>query len=235
MRFDKTYFDIPVKESKEDFVSIKDIFTSEKMPVFFSKNKTGDKRKIYAVRSGLTKPLINVVKELNKQGLTLRFEYAYRTATGQKRVYLEMLRRTVKQYPKIDRETQLRIAGIYAAWNLATAAHVGGAAIDVLPVDINGKDIDMGAEYLESSSKTTTNSKLISKFARKNRRILLRVMKKYGFANYPYEYWHFCMGDKIATRVQNKKFAIYGPVIYQGINKPIKFLSEQEQQERFVK
>jgi D-alanyl-D-alanine dipeptidase len=234
MRFDKTYLDIPVKESKEKLVSINDLFKKEKLTVFFSKDKRGDKIKIYVIREGLTKPLINVVKELNKLGLTLRFEYAYRTVEGQKKIYLEMIKRIENEYPKADRDTQLRIAGIYAAWNLATAAHVGGAALDVMLVDIKGRDIDMGAKYLESSTKTTTNSKQISKIAMKNRRILLKVTKKYGFANYPFEFWHFSQGDKIAARIQNKKFAIYGPVVYKKPNVPISFLSKEDQEKRFI-
>lgn len=233
MRFDKTYFDIPVVENKELLVSIKSVISKNKLKVYFSKDKTGDKNKIYVVRKGLIEPLLIVINKLNEKGLTLRFEYAYRTLAGQKNMYMEFVKRIEKERPDLDRETQLSIAGIYGAWNFATAAHVGGAAVDITLVDMNGDDIDMGVRYLESGPKTTTKSKQISKLAQKNRQLLCKIMETSGFANYPFEYWHFSMGDKVAAKIQGKKFAIYGPVDFNPIDQSVRYLSNEEQQERF--
>lgn len=234
MQFDKTYFDVPVRENKELLVSVKSVISKNKLKVYFSKDKTGDKNKIYVVRKGLIEPLLKVINKLNEKELTLRFEYAYRTLVGQKKMYMEFVKRIQKEHPDLDREAQLSIAGIYGAWNFATAAHVGGAAVDITLVDMNGKDIDMGVRYLENGPKTTTKSKQISKFAQKNRQLLCKTMEASGFANYPFEYWHFSMGDKVAAKIQGKKFAIYGPVEYKPRNRSIRFLSEKEQKRRFI-
>lgn len=233
MEFDEGYFDMPLIECGENLVSIKDTFRNEGIKVYFSRHKAGDQRKIYWVRKGLIEPLLSAARELAEKGFYLRFEFAYRTTEGQKRMYRVSVRRTVKKFPEFDRETQLKIAGIYSAWNFATSAHVGGAAVDVKLVSFNGEDVDMGAKYWDTSSNITSNSHEMPTVAVQNRRILLSAMEKSGFANYPFEYWHFSMGDRIAAHIQRKQYAIYGPVDFNPIDQSIRFLSDEEQQKRF--
>lgn len=234
MSFDETYFDIPVRECGDSFISLKELFKKAKITVFFSQNTVGDRKKIFAVRSGLAEPLLNAVRTLQEQNLTLRFEYAYRSVDGQRRIFQKMFNRIVDQYPDLDRESQLRTAGVYAAWNLATAAHVGGAAVDVSLVTMENQEIDLGAHYLDTGPKTTTDTTLISQEAQENRAILTNAMKNAGFANYPYEFWHFSLGDKIAAKIQNKEYAIYGPVIFTSTTQPVKYIPESEQIARFI-
>ncbi|MFA7216639.1 MAG: M15 family metallopeptidase [Candidatus Paceibacterota bacterium] len=45
-----------------------------------------------------------------------------------------------------------------------------------------------------------------------NRKVLLDVMKKNGFVNYPGEWWHYSFGDRMWAAYLRKKVCHYGPV-----------------------
>lgn len=55
-----------------------------------------------------------------------------------------------------------------------------------------------------------TDSQLANNTAKKNRKLLLDVMKAQGFVNYPTEWWHFSYGDRYWAYHQQAPCAIYG-------------------------
>jgi len=214
VKFDKTYTPVPIVESGEKLVDIEEILSSQSQVIFNqSLTSTGQKR-IFVLRQALIKPLLSVAKEFNSLGYKLRFEYVYRRLEDQRRMYEQSVADTIKQYPSLSKEKIIEIAGILVASTPDTAAHVSGAAVDVTLLTLDNQVVNLGAEYLQSGDKSATNCLDISDEAKKNRQLLCSVMDKYDFANYPYEFWHFCQGDKIEAKVHGKDHAIYGPLIF---------------------
>lgn len=215
VEFDKTYFSIPIKESNEKLVDVEEVFNQKGIKAVFNNEltATGSKR-LFLLREGLINPLLSASEEINKFSLLFRFEYMYRRLEDQEAAFTRSVKTFIKKYPELDKESILEIAGVFVASTPNTAAHVSGAAMDLTLVDTELKPIDMGVPYIHPGPESATNFEGISEEARRNRSILFNIMTENGFANYPYEYWHFSMGDKIAAKIQDKTFAIYGPVIY---------------------
>jgi len=76
--------------------------------------------------------------------------------------------------------------------------HRRGGAFDLTIVDRSGTELFMGTDHDDLTEKAVTDffeSKkqlsVLEKEAKKNRRLLKRVMKKGGFKNYPAEWWHW--------------------------------------------
>ncbi len=79
--------------------------------------------------------------------------------------------------------------------------HRTGGAIDLTIVDADGKELYMGTDhddmtetaaldYYETKKKLSPSDAM----AKKNRRLLKRVMLKAGFTIYPPEWWHWMYG-----------------------------------------
>lgn len=215
IEFDKTYFKIPIKESYEKLVDVQKIIHKNRIKAIFNENPTATgKKRLFFLRESLVNPLLSAMHALENYNLFIRFEYMYRYLGDQKAAYERSVKTVRLKYPSLDKELILQIAGVFVASTPDTAAHVSGAALDVTLVDANLKPIDMGVPYIHLGPESATYYRDISRRAKKNRNILCQVMERNGFANYPYEYWHFSMGDKIAAKIQKKEFAIYGPIIY---------------------
>ncbi|WP_116789048.1 M15 family metallopeptidase [Flavobacterium psychrotrophum] len=69
--------------------------------------------------------------------------------------------------------------------------HNRGRAIDISLADADGNLLDMGGAFDDFSEVSHPDYKDISRKARKNRRLLAKIMTKAGFSIYPYEWWHF--------------------------------------------
>jgi len=102
----------------------------------------------------------------------------------------------------------------------APAPHSAGGAIDLTLKCIDSPDIlTMGTIFDDFTEKSYTdyyeikkNKSVLSKqekVALENRRILYWAMKKGGFENYPYEWWHFSWGDQMWAVLSGAKEAFY--------------------------
>jgi D-alanyl-D-alanine dipeptidase len=217
--FDKTYFNIPIRECHEHLVNFENIAAMQDVEVIFNAISTSTgQQKLFMLREGLIGPVLSAIKDFNKLNLIPKIEYMYRRLEDQKAQYERSVRTWKDKLPNANNEDVLKIAGIFVASTPSTAGHLSGAAIDITLVDKNLKPIDMGVPYIYPGPESATRYPKISMEAKRNREILLDIMEQHGFANYPYEYWHFCMGDKISSRVQGKRFAKYGPVVYDSTN-----------------
>jgi len=110
---------------------------------------------------------------------------------------------------------------------LEVAPHTTGGAVDLTLNDESGNAHDLGtkfnAEPLETENATFTIATNISDEARKNRQLLMSVMSKAGFVNYPTEWWHWSYGDKYWAFQTRQPFAIYD-----SINSEINTLKSKE-------
>lgn len=100
---------------------------------------------------------------------------------------------------------------------LLPAPHNTGAAIDLTIVDENNDELPMGTVFDEFSSKSFTDNfkegrNYEDRIFHKNRMLLVEIMSKVGFVNYPQEWWHFSYGDQFWAAETNAECAIYGSV-----------------------
>ena len=97
-----------------------------------------------------------------------------------------------------------------AVINCNTTSFFFWGAVDISLCDQNGQDYDMGTGYLEVSSKIITDAKGLTQEQKKNRALLKKTMENEGFKNYPYEWWHFCYGDRMWAAYSGYKECFYG-------------------------
>lgn len=140
-------------------------------------------------------------------GFKLVIDSAYRSPSVQQKSYDAIYKKLTIKYPewgikKIEKEMDNRVSPV------DIAPHCTGGAIDLTIKDSSNLTLNMGTKLDEYNKKTFTESNEISKEERKNRNILIEVMTKSGFANFPAEWWHWSYGDR-EWAYQNKTFAIY--------------------------
>jgi len=93
----------------------------------------------------------------------------------------------------------------YVANPAKYAPHVTGAAVDVSLVQrVPGPDgrerwgvCDVGNNAFEYNERAATAYPNLSEEQRRNRAMLQTVMEQAGFTNYPLEFWHYSMGDRL--------------------------------------
>jgi len=77
-------------------------------------------------------------------------------------------------------------------------SHRRGGSFDLTVINKKGEELYMGTDHDDLTEKAATDYfekkpqlNLLEKEAKKNRRLLKKVMKKAGFYNYPAEWWHW--------------------------------------------
>jgi D-alanyl-D-alanine dipeptidase len=92
-------------------------------------------------------------------------------------------------YPDVDK------ADLFEEEYIATrSGHSKGSTVDVTLIDGNtGKPLDMGSDYDFFGRQSWVDYENITEFQKKNRKLLQAVMLKFGFKNYPREWWHFTL------------------------------------------
>jgi zinc D-Ala-D-Ala dipeptidase len=118
--------------------------------------------------------LKKVQAELNKKELGLKIFDAYRPYSV-----------TVLFYEKI-KDTD------YVASPWQGSRHNRGCAVDVSIIDLKtGKELEMPTKIDNFTLKAHPYYQDISDTVKSNRALLFNVMKKYGFSQFPTEWWHF--------------------------------------------
>lgn len=209
LEFDKYLLQVPVEECGEDFCSLVDLASEKVVQLAFD----SDKNKLFYLRKGVAFAVLDAAAILEKQGHILKVEYAYRSLSQQKTMFLERVEETKKKYPGLSEQEALQISNIYTAGIPILGAHTAGAAVDVTLLRATDQQpIDMGCPYLHGGPESGTSYPNISEEAKGYRKLLVSVMENCGLVNYPFEYWHFSKGDVCAAHVKKQLFAIYAPV-----------------------
>jgi zinc D-Ala-D-Ala dipeptidase len=69
--------------------------------------------------------------------------------------------------------------------------HTRGTAVDLTLVDSNGEELEMPTLFDDFSEKAHSDCMDVSDAALHHRQILKEAMEKYGFQQFPFEWWHF--------------------------------------------
>ena len=137
------------------------------------------------------------------------------------RLFCEHFTRTEQRGPGHPRCCRLRArtgvpervadeAAKYVAPPWITPPHSTGGALDVVLLDRDGVELDMGCELNEQCPQMMTRAESLPPIARANRQLLLSSMEAVGFVNYSHEWWHYSYGDRYWAFRTDAPAAIYG-------------------------
>ena len=120
---------------------------------------------------------------------------------------------------------------------------MSGSAIDISVLDrTTHEELDRGAMYLEMSELTPMASPFVEPAARAMRQEIAALMRRHGFVEYPYEFWHFSGGDPYAEYLlKSGKPGRYGAVDWDAsanrvtsITNPLEPLNSAEEIKRLI-
>lgn len=183
------------------FVYINDIDESIKIDLRYSttNNFTGHiiegyKSNMAIISYAAAKSLVQVQNDLKKKNLSLKIFDAYRPQMSVNYFvkWSNNLADTINKslyYPKI-KKPQLFPMGYIAE----RSGHSRGSTVDLTIIDNKtNKELDMGTLYDFFGPESSTDFSNITDNQMSNRLLLLKVMTKNGFKNYPMEWWHYTL------------------------------------------
>ncbi|MBT5246646.1 MAG: M15 family metallopeptidase [Flavobacteriaceae bacterium] len=183
------------------FVYINDIDESIKIDLRYStkNNFTGHiiegyKSNMAIISYDAAKFLVQVQNDLKKKNLSLKIFDAYRPQMSVNYFikWSNDLADTINKslyYPKI-KKAQLFPMGYIAE----RSGHSRGSTVDLTIIDNKtNKELDMGTIYDFFGPESSTDFSNITDKQMSNRLLLLKVMTKNNFKNYPMEWWHYTL------------------------------------------
>jgi D-alanyl-D-alanine dipeptidase len=100
-------------------------------------------------------------------------------------------------------------AAKYVAPPWITPPHSTGGAIDLVLIDDDGRELDMGCPLNEHCAAMMTRADGLSSDASANRQVLVEAMTSAGFVNYDHEWWHYSFGDRYWAYATKTPSALY--------------------------
>ncbi|MGN0033159.1 MAG: M15 family metallopeptidase [Candidatus Limimorpha sp.] len=170
-------------------------------------------KKIFLNKQTLEEPTLIRKKVLNKiirvanslpNGVNIK---VYKTFTSKQTLnesFQIIVNRIMEENPTIGRHEAMRMAKYQSndpSKNMG--GHETGAALDIAFCDNSGNDFDYGSRIFDRSTPSYKN--VLTKEQRKNRRYLVKKMKRQGFVNFPAQWWHFSYGDRMWAAYKGKR------------------------------
>jgi D-alanyl-D-alanine dipeptidase len=196
--------------------------------------------RLYYLRDGQIPGFIGAAAEMNERGWVMRVEDGYRTPEMQK-----YLGRTPQVFDAVLNSVMWELGGqrpapefMFRRCSALVASvpkfgtHMSGSAIDISVVllDDPQSEVDRGAPYLEMSALTPMGSPFVSDAARRNRRDITALMRRHGFVDYPWEFWHYSSGDAYEQVLRHTgRPAVYGAVHWDAEKNNVTPLPQPEQ------
>jgi len=210
---EKEIIKIPIKDNGEKLVYVKEFCPQIiiNLALYIKKENKKSCKEATFVREGVAKRLVVAQNNLPK-GYRLMLRCGYRTLSLQKKMYNKRYDKLKKENPQLSKEKLKDETSKFIAPIDIVPPHSTGGAIDISIIGPNRKELNMGTKIGTFTEETYTNSSKISKIAKKNRKMLISVMTKAGFVNYPTEWWHWSYGDRDWAAVLKKKYSIYGGI-----------------------
>jgi len=139
-------------------------------------------------------------------GVNLLILQTYRSKSKMNEQWQKTINEIAMQNPEMGRYEILKLAKFQTDDPKdSIGGHVTGGAVDVALCDDNGVMFDYGTQFHERSNATSTKNNNITKQQAKNRKKLVKIMKKQGFINFPAEWWHFSYGDRSWAAYKGKR------------------------------
>ena len=201
---------IPVHESNEPFVDLAEDFHE----LVFDLERIHVQKESKSISYGRKEigHMLMKAQALLPSGTKLLIKECYRPMAVQKKSWDGYTNYLKNKFPSwSEQEIYNECSKLNAP--LDVAPHTTGGAVDLTLIDEHGQWLEMGTEFnaspLQTADATYTSAKNISEQARTNRKLLISVMTKVGFVNYPTEWWHWSYGDKYWALMTNTSPAIY--------------------------
>ena len=164
---------------------------------FVGKRVNGYNAELLILTKQATNSLKKVQKELLKDSLSLKVFDAYRPqrAVNHFVKWARDLGDTLTKqqfYPK-EKKKNLFKKGYISSHS----RHSSGSTLDLTIIDLRTcKELDMGTSYDYFGKESWTFFDGIIEQQKANRMKLKTVMNKYGFRNYPKEWWHYTLRNE---------------------------------------
>lgn len=161
--------------SHKGLVNIKKVNPKIRLDLRYATKKNIAKRKLYSkplcfFKKEVAEKLSLIQKELKKDGLTLIIWDGYRPFRIQKLLW--------QAFPN-------------PKYNTKVSSHNKGIAVDLTLGDKKGKPVSMPTDFDVFEEKAHHDYKNLSARCIKNREKLKRIMRKYGFESFKFEWWHY--------------------------------------------
>ena len=231
----------PVAECGEPLVSLQQAAQAAEVVVQFSERPHAlGLPRLHLLRDGQIPAFVAAAAEMNERGWVMRVEDAYRTPQMQKhlgrmpQVFDAVLESVMWELGGVtpSPEFMFRRCSALVASVPKFGTHMSGSAIDisVMQLDDPQREIDRGAPYLEMSALTPMASPFTSDEARRNRQEITALMRRHGFVDYPWEFWHYSSGDAYEqVLLDTGRPAIYGAVQWDPATNQVTPLPRPEQ------
>ncbi len=236
-----TVLPYPVAECGEPLVSLQEAAAAADVQVQFSaRPHVRGLPRLFFLRDGQIPGFIGAAAEMNQRGWVMRVEDGYRTPEMQK-----YLGRTPEVFDAVLHSVMWELGGelptpefMFRRCSALVASvpkfgtHMSGSAIDisVMHRDDPAREVDRGAPYLEMSALTPMASPFVSAEAQRNRRDITALMRRHGFVDYPYEFWHYSSGDAYEqVLLKTGRPALYGAVSWDAASNTVTPLAQPDQ------
>lgn len=202
---DKTLLKMPINDCLEGFSNLEALVKQTGVGLVLD-------AELPFLRETVAAKLMDAARHLQQQGYTLKVHSAYRSLDLQRQKFISRYENFKKLHPHRNKRELLTLAATYTAGIPVLAAHTAGAAVDVTLLDAKNQPLDFGVPYRYGGEEANTSYANLPANVVVNRNVLNDALAKHGFTNYPFEYWHYSIGDTFAAYLRGDKSAIYGPV-----------------------
>ena len=163
------------------------------------------------VRKQVLFKIYNIADKL-PNGTNIKIYKVFRSRIKMNEAFESVIAAITAENPGIGRHEAIKLAKYKTDDPKGSlGGHETGGAVDVALCDDNGVDFNYGTKFHEYNDSTFTYSSHITKEQRRNRKKLVKLMKKQGFVNFPGEWWHFSYGDRMWAAYKGKRDGgIYG-------------------------
>lgn len=139
-------------------------------------------------------------------GVNLKIYKVFRSRIKMSEAFEATISNVLAENPGLGRHEAIKLAKYKTDDPKGSlGGHETGGAVDVALCDNNGVDFDYGTKFHEYNDSTFTYSSHINEEQKKNRKELVKIMRKQDFVNFPGEWWHFSYGDRLWAAYKGKR------------------------------
>ena len=207
---DPRVLQIQIQENNDPLIDMRTI-----PELIIDTRKSNSSNSYFKLRQSVLMKLVEASSSL-PDGIRFLIVEGYRPLSLQTEYFKKHSEKLRNLYPDWTSDQIYQEASKYVAPPETIPPHSTGGAVDLTLVDSLGEELDLGTtmnvDPEESECACFTSAQNISETTKINRQILVGVMLKAGFVNYPTEWWHWSYGDRYWAYNSNQPTAVFGPV-----------------------